>query len=73
MMQTAHDWRDERQSLTAKERDVLASLGRAPIRYNVGRNMPNEYRTVIAKGLGFRSFNLITITPKGEETLERVG
>lgn len=66
--------RDEldHQTLDAKERDILRSLTLRPIDYRQGRNMPNEYRSLIGKGLAFRSHSQITITSKGEDVLERV-
>lgn len=72
MVRTAYDFIDERQSLTAREREILASIDRKPIPYAEGRNWSNEYRALLSQGLIFHGMGLISITPKGEEVLERV-
>lgn len=73
MVISASDFRDERQSLTAKERDALATLARQPLSYGDRRNTPPEWRALLAQGLIFWSHSLVSITTKGEEVLERVG
>jgi len=73
MVRTAYDFIDERQSLTKREREILRSLNRKPMAYAEGRNWSNEYRALLGQGLIFHGMGLISITPKGEEVLERVG
>lgn len=72
-MLSAFDLRDERQSLTARERECLETFARGAMTYNARRSWPSEWRTLLSQGLIFHSFNLISITPKGEEVLDRVG
>lgn len=59
-------------SLDPKERDILRSLSLRHIDYSSGRNMSNEYRALIQRGLAVRSLNRIAITALGEEVLDRV-
>lgn len=63
---------DERHSLTAREREILGALIAKPLPFNERRTLPNEYRSLVQKGLAFWSFNLVTATPKGEQVHERV-
>lgn len=67
------DFVDERQSLTAKEREALAAIARRPVSYGDRRNTPSEWRALLAQGLIFWSHSLVSVTTKGEEVLERVG
>lgn len=73
MVASPFDLRDERQSLGRREREILGSIARKPIAYAEGRNWSNEYRALLGQGLIFHGMGLISITPKGEEVLERVG
>lgn len=73
MVGTAFDVRDERQSLTARERECLGVFARGAVRYNLGRNWPTEWRTLLSQGLIFQAHDLVSITPKGEEVLDRCG
>lgn len=69
----AFDYADERQSLDAREREILRRLVREPLPFSERRTLPNEYRSLVNKGLAFWSHALVSATPKGEEVLERVG
>lgn len=72
-MLSAYDAADERQSLTARERELLASLARRPFTFSERRTLPNEYRALVRQGLAFWSHALVSATPAGLEVLERVG
>lgn len=69
---SAWEMRDERQSLTARERQILVDLARGPMPYNQGRSMGNEYRVLLGQGLIFHALDFITITDKGRAVVERV-
>lgn len=71
-MKTASDLRDERMNIDAKERDFLRSLARAPYPFADRRTWTNEMRSLRAKGLIFHALGRFSITPTGEEVLERV-
>lgn len=73
MVLSAYDAADERQSLNARERELLAALARRPLSLSERRTLPNEYRALVNKGLAFWSHSLVSVTPLGEEVLERVG
>lgn len=67
----AFSW-DEFCSLTKPEREMLASLARAPYLYAQRRQWPSALAALVAKGLAFRSHRSFTITDLGLEVNERV-
>lgn len=69
---TAFELRDERQNLDDRERAWLADLARGPVSWGPRRQFPPSIVNLLRAGLAFRSVVGFTITPLGEEVLERV-
>lgn len=59
-------------SVSAESRSWLVALSLEPVKWGVNRPMPLALQALVHKGLAFRSALLLSITPKGEEVLERI-